>query len=96
MNVRWAWSSATSTTTTAALPGQSSAGATERSACPFRLTWWCSVSPDDFELPDPDEPTDKVVRTPTASLTWPFGTLETILLGLLYVAPFAIRWLTHP
>ena len=52
--------------------------------------------PDDFELPDPDEPTDEVVRPPTASLTWPFGTLETILLGLLYVAPFAIRWLTHP
>lgn len=52
--------------------------------------------PDDFELPDPDEPTDEVVRPPTTSLTWPFGTLETILLGLLYVAPFAIRWLTHP
>lgn len=52
--------------------------------------------PDDFELPDPDEPTDEVVRTPrAASLAWPFGTLETILLGLLYVAPFAIRWLTH-
>ena len=52
--------------------------------------------PDDFELPDPDEPTDEHVRDWRPAWEWPFGALETILLGLLYVAPFVIRWLTHP
>lgn len=53
--------------------------------------------PDDIELDDPTEPTEEVSRAARPNgLTWPFGTLETILLGLLYVAPFAIRWLTAP
>ncbi len=57
---------------------------------------------DDLLLPDPSDATDEVPRLPRARLrahalldAWPFGTLDTILLGLLYVAPFAIGWLTH-
>jgi len=55
------------------------------------------VRPDDFELPDPSEQTEEQPRlTHAPRIEWPFGTLDTILLGLLYVAPFAIRWLTAP
>ena len=55
------------------------------------------MRPDDFELPDPSEPTEEVARDwRPAPLTWPFGTWETILLGALYVAPFAIKWLVTP
>lgn len=59
------------------------------------------MEPDDLLLPDPSDDTDEVARpqhTRPRRLAlvdaWPFGTLDTILLGLLYVAPFAIRWLT--
>ena len=55
------------------------------------------MSHDDLELPDPSEPTEEVGRyARLPGLTWPFDTWETILLGLLYVAPFVIRWLTYP
>jgi len=62
-----------------------------------------SVQPDDLELPDPSEPTEEVAAAPLVSPVrvtlrspsgwWPLGPLETILLALLYVAPFALRWL---
>lgn len=54
------------------------------------------MSPDDFDLPDPSEPTEEVARPQGVTpLTWPFTPLDTILLALLYLAPFAISWLTH-
>lgn len=65
--------------------------------------------PDDLLLPDPSEPTEEqplpsaqgadtgLARTARRSLdAWPFDPLETILLALLYVAPFAMRWLVSP
>jgi hypothetical protein len=60
------------------------------------------VDPDDLLLPDPSDATEEVARPQhtrpplqAALDAWPFGTLDTILLGLLYVAPFAIRWLVN-
>jgi hypothetical protein len=61
------------------------------------------VEPDDLLLPDPSDVTEEVARPQhTRPLVhalldaWPFDSRETILLGLLYVAPFAIRWLVSP
>ena len=61
-----------------------------------------SVEPDDLLLPDPSDATDEVARLPHTRLrayalidAWPFTPRDTILLCLLYVAPFAIGWLTH-
>lgn len=61
------------------------------------------MDPDDLLLPDPSDTTEEVARPqhtrpllPALVDAWPFGTLDTILLGLLYVAPFAIRWLVTP
>jgi hypothetical protein len=61
------------------------------------------VEPDDLLLPDPSDLTEAVTRPQSTRPrlialvdVWPFGTLDTILLGLLYVAPFAIRWLVSP
>jgi hypothetical protein len=55
------------------------------------------VIPDDFELPDPSEQTEEIVRPAgPRGFEWPFETRETILLALLYLAPFAIRWLNNP
>jgi len=61
------------------------------------------VEPDDLILPDPSEPTDEVAhpqltrpRLRDLLAAWPFDPQGTILLGLLYVAPFAIRWLVSP
>ncbi len=56
------------------------------------------MSPDDdLELPDPSEPTEELVRyAQPRGLTWPFDSVETTLLGALYVAPFVIRWLVTP
>ena len=61
------------------------------------------MQPDDLELPDPSEPTEEVAAAPLVSPVrvtlrstagwWPLGPRETILLALLYVAPFALRWL---
>ena len=60
------------------------------------------MEPDDLLLPDPSDATDEVARLARARLraralldAWPFDARNTILLGLLYVAPFAIGWLTH-
>ena len=65
--------------------------------------WKLSVEPDDLLLPDPSDATDEVARPTRARLraralldAWPFDARNTILLGLLYVAPFAIGWLTRP
>ena len=65
-----------------------------------------SVQPDDLELPDPSEPTEEVAAAPLVSPVrvtlrsaagwWPFDSRETILLALIYVAPFAARWLVAP
>lgn len=64
--------------------------------------WKLSVEPDDLLLPDPSDATDEVARPVRAVAraralldAWPFCTLDTILLGLLYVAPFAIGWFTR-
>ena len=55
------------------------------------------MEPDDLLLPDPSEQTDEVVpRQALPAWEWPFSTRDTILLGLLYLAPFAIKWLTTP
>jgi len=61
------------------------------------------VEPDDLILPDPSEPTDESPRPHVTRLllhalldAWPFDPQGTILLALLYVAPFAIRWLVSP
>ena len=61
------------------------------------------MDPDDLLLPDPSDATDEVVRPQhtrpplqAALDAWPFDARSTILLGLLYVAPFAIRWLVSP
>jgi hypothetical protein len=61
------------------------------------------VEPDDLLLPDPSDDTEEDARPPGTRPrllglvdAWPFGALDTILLGLLYVAPFAIRWLVSP
>lgn len=60
------------------------------------------MEPDDLLLPDPSDATDEVARPTSARHhtrvlidAWPFCTLDTILLGLLYVAPFAIGWFTR-
>lgn len=53
------------------------------------------MEPDDLLLPDPSEQTDEVTPIGRSTLEWPFSTRDTILLGLLYVAPFVISWLTH-
>lgn len=61
------------------------------------------MDPDDLLLPDPSDATEEVARPQrtrpllqAALDAWPFDALDTILLGLLYVAPFAMRWLvTH-
>ena len=57
---------------------------------------------DDLLLPDPSDATDEVARPVRARLrvralldAWPFDARNTILLGLLYVAPFAIGWFTR-
>jgi hypothetical protein len=57
------------------------------------------VDPDDLMLPIPSDPTDESPLPPQsrrATIEWPFDTQETILLALLYLAPFAIKWLTSP
>ncbi len=61
------------------------------------------MDPDDLILPDPSDATEEVARPQhtrprlrAALDAWPFDSRETILLGLLYVAPFAIRWLVSP
>lgn len=55
------------------------------------------MEPDDLILPDPSDPTDEVpYPMPRTTIEWPFDTQGTILLALLYLAPFAIKWLTAP
>jgi hypothetical protein len=59
------------------------------------------VEPDDLILPDPSDPTDETPRQSRSLVravldAWPFDAVDTILLGLLYVAPFVIRWLVSP
>lgn len=64
--------------------------------------WKLSVEPDDLLLPDPSVATDEVARPPhtrhrarALNDAWPFDARSTILLCLLYVAPFVISWLNH-
>ncbi len=57
------------------------------------------MDPDDLMLPIPSDPTDESPLPPQsrrATIEWPFDTQGTILLALLYLAPFAIKWLTSP
>jgi len=61
------------------------------------------VEPDDLQLPDPSDDTEEAARPKhthprlrTLVDAWPFDALDMTLLGLLYVAPFVIRWLVSP